>query len=99
MTLPPLPKHVKGLLCDYDVINEVLDETNAGEHRLTKDGGEIRVTSILPPGMRWQTFGHELVHKWESEAGIKLKEDVVDRLASAMIADFIRNKWKLPGEK
>jgi len=97
-----LPKKVKGAICDYKVTLGTQDQSNAGECVLTEHGGEIRVTSNLPPPYQWQTFLHELIHKWELEGGFTLKDNPgdsdVDRLATAICADFVRNGWRFPGE-
>ena len=101
MTLPPLPKRVKGLLCPYRVVIGTQDQSNAGECVILERSAEIRVTSILPPPLQWQVFFHEMIHKWEMEGGLLLKDipgdSDVDRLGTAITADFIRNNWTLPG--
>ncbi len=101
--LPPLPRRIKGAVCDYKVTLGTQDETNSGEHVVTEAGAEIRVASTLEPNNKLQVFFHELLHKWEREGGFKLKDEDedsdVDRLATAIYADFRRNNWKLPGEK
>lgn len=103
--LPELPTRVKGDIADYRIVRDTQDQTNAGEHIISpKLGCEIRITSVLPLTHQWQTFFHEILHKWEQEAGVKSIKDEpedsdVDRLARAMLADFLRNGWKLPGEE
>ena len=101
MKFPPIPNKVKGALCLYKVTHGTQDQSNAGECITTEAGCELRVTTALPIELRWQTFLHELVHKWEAEGGFLLKDipgdSDVDRIATAMLADFIRNNWTLPG--
>ena len=100
---PPLPKVVKGAVSDYAVTEGTQDSTNAGEKVITENNAELRITTAIPIEMRWQTFFHELIHKWEEEGEFKLKDTPgnsdVNRLATAMFADYKRNDWKLPGEK
>jgi hypothetical protein len=100
--LPKLPRKIKGSVIDYTVSIGTADVTMAGECVLTVDGAELRVSNAYPIEYQWQTLFHELVHKWEREGGIKLKDEddnsEVDRLATAIFADFIRNGWPLPGE-
>ena len=102
--LPPFPKFVKGAVADYSVLNHTSETANAGEHDYgSLDGPAIRVGTNLNDNYRWHTFIHELIHKWEVEGGFKLDDEDgdsdVDRLAVALFADFLRNGWKLPGEK
>lgn len=102
MDFPPLPRKVKGAVSDYAVTRDLTDQANAGECVITPKGCEIRVTKVLPPGCTWQTFLHELIHKWEHESHITPLKDRdddsdVDRLATAILADFLRNGWTLPG--
>jgi hypothetical protein len=87
---------------DFAVTIGTQDEANCGEITVTEDGGEIRVRSASRT-LQWPVMFHELTHKWEREAGIKLRDEdaprnEVDRFAMAMYADFLRNDWKLPGE-
>ena len=102
MTLPPLPKKVKGQLVVYDVFNErpLADGASAGFE--DKDGYPvIRVSPTLAPELRWEAFFHELLHAAEFEQGLDLPDTrddpIVDRLAMALTGFFIRNNWTLPG--
>ena len=101
MKMPPLLKRVKGAVCDYKVVLGGTDETNAGECVLTPTHGEIRISPVYPLEYQWQTFFHEWIHKLEEEGGFKLKDDPgdsdVNRLATAIFADYRRNRWTLPG--
>lgn len=105
---PPLPRRVRGAVTDYEVRIEVLPEGTAGQHSSQREaGGVLRIDKHLNADARWQVFFHELVHKWETETGFKVRETETDgeqdsdadRLATAIYADFRRNGWKLPGEK
>jgi hypothetical protein len=95
---PPLPKVVKGSVCDYKVTIGTQDQSNAGERVISEKGAELRVTGVLPPEMRQQTFIHEWLHKIEQEMSFKLKESQIDRLATGIFQDIKRNNWKLPWE-
>jgi len=101
MRLPPLPKKVKGAIIDYVVTLGTVDPSLAGECALNTKGAALRISDAYPPEYQWQTFIHEWLHKIEREAGVSLKDDEgdsdVDRLATAIVADFLRNKWTLPG--
>jgi len=99
---PPLPRKVKGSISDYKVTRKTVDHTNAGECVITEGGCELRITRAVDPGNQWQTFIHELIHKWEHEGVVTPLRDVpgdsdVDRLAFAILSDFLRNNWTLPG--
>lgn len=94
------PKVVKGGIVDYKV---VLDD---GSKKLLapKQAGfidPIKKRIVLgtdqPKEFIWRTFFHEMIHKWEIEASVSLRESEVDRLATVMYEDFRRNGWVLPG--
>ena len=102
--MPRLPRRVRGAITDYRVTCKLEDDSNAGEHNASSaDGAEIRVSPTLNEDTQWHVWWHEMVHKWELEGGFKLKDEDndsdVDRLATAIHADWRRNNWKLPGEK
>ena len=98
--LPQIPKTIKGLISEYKVLNQTTDLANAGEHDPVNF--EIRVNRPGSPYHEWEVFFHELLHKWLTEAGVKMSDTDespdVDRLSCAILGDSLRNNWKLPGE-
>jgi len=100
--LPSLPKRVKGAITNYRVVL-LRHKSRAGRHHpMRKRGAVIEVNPNMNRGSMWQAWWHEMVHKWEMECGFSLKDkdgdSDVDRIATAIHADFLRNKWKLPGQ-
>jgi len=101
--LPEIPKHVRGVLFDYKVVQvERFDDPDMyGD--IDCDKGIIRVLKNLEPAIKWQAFLHEFLHACEQEVGLKDLKDKkgdsdVDRLALAMFSLWRRNNWVLPGD-
>ena len=101
--LPPIPSKIKGPLSAVPVVLTRLDDGITGRFRGNDDGmPEILIEERLGLPYRWQTFFHELLHLLEMDGEFELKDKPNDsdanRLATGLLAMWLRNNWKLPGE-
>lgn len=71
----------------------------AGLYERDKDSLTISILRREPRREKWIIFLHELIHDLEVEGNIRLTEKEIDALSQALFSCFLRNDWKLPGEK
>ena len=102
--LPKIPVEVVGVdgVLKIHYVNKLPPPKNSKEYTAgLYDGGtdEIFIIRREPRKEKWIIFFHELIHALESEGKITLTEKEVKALSNTLFRCFIRNDWKLPGEK
>ncbi|MBU8921009.1 MAG: hypothetical protein KOO63_04220 [Bacteroidales bacterium] len=110
---PKIPSKIKGVITDTTVkVAPPGFDADAFEVRGLYDASQeppvIYVGNWLPTHAQWQVFIHELLHKLEDDADLTLIDkdiddepsgkNIYDRLATAFLATWRLNNWKLPGE-
>jgi len=109
MRRKPLPKIPSEVITSFGIIevkyvNKLPDPTNKEEYTAglySDEPGKLMISIIRrePRSEKWVIFFHELIHSLEAESKIQLTEKEVNALSLTLFGCFMRNDWKLPGEK
>ncbi len=104
--LPPIPKEVIGAygVLKIQYVNKLPKPENPEEYTIglyQTDKNELTISILRrePRREKWVIFFHELLHNLEDEGAVSLTEKEVDAISKALFSCFLRNEWKLPGEK
>ena len=104
--LPKIPPEVVtsfGIM-EVKYVNKLPPPKNKQEYTAglySDENGKLTISILRrePRNEKWVIFFHELIHSLEAESKIQLTEKEVNALSLTLFGCFMRNDWKLPGEK